>query len=595
MMEASIDMFDAVCNPTAVYTPILGWDEDLVQDSTNWQTSNLNPKNRINTLTLPSEFRWRLDGIDVDGTRFFAVPLFALKTPPLRIDVYIPSQSEHGLVLREALQSGSAMVWTGIGAQDLALSKHILHALDLWSSEFPDFEKQYNELPFGSRIIIDNMCADIRQMEIYLVPVYDVEQQWYSLKNLQDMWKFPSHDWPEVLDLSELKLQYQHHEAITIVEIPKRHGAQNFIFKSLVRDSKYLYHELKMLLTLDPHPNVISRPLYVVTKKCRFGGKIGICGFVLKYYPHGTLRNELWKSASATIPPISLSDQFCWARDVTQAVIHINNSALGFYPDIKPDNVVLSAENGVLRAVLIDLEQRGGWYSWSPPEVAYIEYLEYIATRSNDYAVAEKHKKLLRSFIQSWKPLTQGDRYHDSEHGFSSAWVSLSRSEREAAQVFMLGKLMWCIFECSSSVNCALGVDMFHEQDTRLRFPTFQSTPAEMQSLIQSCTAGAAEWRGKYRPLVISGTKLFPVKEHGQIELKVGNAHETQLAAKEWWCEEVNDAVAFLEGKVKRLANYDDCGAIFHEVTSSASQRPSLQHVLATIEKVGKPFRSDPT
>jgi hypothetical protein len=589
-MEPSIAMFDAVLNPTAAYIPLLEWDEDLAHAPTSWETSKLNPKNQINKLTLPRECGWRLDGIDVDGTRFFVVPLFALGNPPLRIDVYIPSQSEHELGLREVLRSGSAMVWTGIEAQDLELSKHILRALDLWSSEFLDFEMQYNVLPFGSRIIIDTMCADIRQMEIYLVPVYDVEQQWYSLKNLQDIWDFPPGGWPEVLDLAELSLQYQHHEAITIVQIPERHGSESFVFKSLVRDSKYLYHELKMLLTLDPHPNVVSRPLYIVTKRCRFGGKIGVCGFVIKYYPHSTLRDELWKSASGAIPTISLSDQFHWARDVTQAIIHINNSPLGFYPDIKPDNVVLNAENGVLHAVLIDLEQRGGWYSWSPPEVAYIEYLEYVATRSNDYIIVEKHKTLLRSYIPSWKPLTQGDRYRDSEHGFSSAWISLSQSEREAAQVFMLGKLMWCIFESSSSINCALGVDIFREQDSRLQFPNFQNTPEEMRSLIKSCTAGAAEWRGKYRSLVRSETKLFSIERLGGNEMEAGSARETQLAAKKWWREEVETAIAFLEGKVKRIAGQDDCGVVFHKTSTSASQRPSLQHVLAAIDEAGRAF-----
>ncbi|KAF8865668.1 hypothetical protein BDZ45DRAFT_418069 [Acephala macrosclerotiorum] len=550
-MEPSVSMFDSVLNPTAAYTRILNWEEDLPTPPASWDRSQLNPKNRIDSLTLPRECGWRLDGIDVDGTRFFVVPLFALGRPPLRIDVYIPSQSEQPSRLRQMLRSGSTMLSSDIEAHKLDISIHILRALELWSTELLDFETQYNNLPFGSQIVFDSFCADLRQIEIHLIPVYDVEQQWYSLRNLQGMWHFDSSDWPDVLNFSELSFQNQHHEAITIVQIPQRHGSETFVFKSLVRDAKYLYHELKMLLTLETHPNIISRPLYIVTKKCRFGGKIGVCGFIIKYYPHGTLRDLLWKSASSVIPTISLSDRFRWARDVTQAIIHINNSPLGFYPDIKPDNVILakkeSDKDGLLHAVLIDLEQRGGWYSWSPPEVAYVEYLEYIATRSRDTVVRERLKTLLRSYMSSWKPLNQGDRYHDCKHGFSSAWIALSLSEREAAQVFMLGKLFWCIFESSSSINCALGVDIFREQASGLRFPEFQQTPTEIRSLIRSCTAGAAEWRGKYRSLARSGTKLISIDALQQDDVEVGSARETQIAAKKWWCQEVEDAIAFLE------------------------------------------------
>jgi len=584
-MEPSTAMFDAVLNPTAAYSSsLLRWDEDLPVAPSSWESSCLNPKNRIESLSPQKHPKWRLDGVDVDGTRFFAVPTFALGHPPLRIDVCIPGQDEYSFQLRQVLQSGSTMLLRSEQATRVGISQHVLRALEFWSGQFPSFQSEYNNMPFGCRIDINAVRGDVRQMDIHFYPTYEVEQQWYSVKTLRGIWNIPPENWPEVVDLTDLQMQFQLHEAITLVRISTRHPSKNFVFKSLVRDVKYLYHELKMLLSMEPHPNIISRPLYIVTKRCRFGGKEGVCGFILPYYPLGTLRDMLSHSRCGILPSVSLRDQFRWARQVTHALIHINNSTPGFYPDLKPDNVLLSTHDGIRHATLIDLEQRGGWFSWSPPEVAYIEYEEYIATRVECKPVKAKCTALLRSLIPDWKPLTQTDKYCNSERGFSSAWLSLTQAEMEAAQVFMLGKLLWCIFESMGSINCGIGIEIFRELDWDHRFPEFRSTPMELRECIRSCTAGAPEWKGKHRNIMRSGTKLFSVERLGK-EFPEGSAAETKEAARRWWREEVGSAKRFLESRVRSKESGMQDHVVGTDILLLAGQRPGLVEVLELIGK----------
>lgn len=584
-MEPSLRMFDAVLNPTAAFTPLLDWDEDALLPLLSWESSNLNPKNRIDSLDAWKDPSWRFDGIDVDGTRLFVVPTFVLQKPPLRIDVYIPGQDEYPVQLRKILRSGSSMILRGMELEGLEICRHVLRALEFWSRNIPNFETTYNELPFGSRIVVDRICSNVREMDIHMIPIYDVEQGWYSLQDLNDMWKLSPDNWPDSIDLADLRIHYQPHEAISLVLLPSHLDSKLVVFKSLVRDPKYLYHELKMLLTTSPHLNIVSRPLYIVTKKCRFGGKVGVCGFILEYYHLGALRDILWQSSSSLTPTFTLRDQFRWAREITEAIIHINNSAPGFYPDLKPDNVVITLRDGIRHAILIDLEQRGGWYSWSPPEVAYIEYLEYIASKTEDSAIRTKYTTILRSHIPIWKPLTQRDRYHDCERGFSSAWLSLTSKEREAAQVFMLGKLFWCIFESAGSINCGIGVDVFRERDCRHHFPEFQDTPDGLRSLIRCCTAGAPEWGDRYRNLYMSGAKLFSLERlsvDGRA-VQEGSAAETQMAAKRWWAAEVQRATTFLERSIERKIGDDQDYMARDGVLDDARQRPSLLKVLSSI------------
>jgi serine/threonine protein kinase len=331
-----------------------------------------------------------------------------------------------------------------------------------------------------------------------------------------------------------------------------------------------MYNELKMLLSLQPHPNIISRPVGVVTRKGRFGNRRGVCGFLLEWLPLGSLRERLlWDGYEEHT---SMEQRLRWARQVTEAFVHVNGLAnAGFYPDLKPDNVVLreNAATGMLDAVLIDFEQRGGWFAWSPPEVKYLEYLEILADDSGlpDGDLKEELLGGLRAYYDDpdWLPGTSGrGRYHNTEGGFSSPWLTLLERRKtngedgkslERAQVFMLGKLLWCIFEGQPLVRCGIDHEMLLDSDPEYEskrsgraraFPEFNKTPPQIRQLIRTCTAGAPEWEDGVRlpAVVIRKGKFYPAMSGP--DLGAVTAADTFNAARSFWGYEVERARAFM-------------------------------------------------
>ncbi|KAK3293655.1 uncharacterized protein B0H64DRAFT_405195 [Chaetomium fimeti] len=331
-----------------------------------------------------------------------------------------------------------------------------------------------------------------------------------------------------------------------------------------------MYNELKMLLSLGRHPNMVAPPLGVVTKKGRFGNRRGVCGFLLEWFPLGSLKDRLLRDDYDETT--SMKQKLRWARQITEAFVHINDhSNAGFYPDLKPDNIVLreDAETGLLDAVLIDLEQRGGWFAWSPPEVAYLEYLEILTDESGlaEGELKDEILEQLRGYYgdPEWSPGAGGRRYHNTEGGFSSPWLALLKARGakswgmdllERAQVFMLGKLLWCIFEGQPFVRCGIDHEVLRDGDPEYEsrrsgkaraFPKFKRTPHVLRQLIQACTAGAPEWDASQPRLpgvVLQGGKLHPVGSGG--DLTPTTAVDTRNAARNFWIREVELARAFM-------------------------------------------------
>ncbi|KAK6338445.1 hypothetical protein TWF730_002505 [Orbilia blumenaviensis] len=599
-MDISSEIFDTLLSPVAAY--ILPTPLSNEGQAETWYDSVINPKNLPDSVgILNTTFTWDIDGIDVDGRKFFVVPSFMRGSLPLRVDLHLPPHGALSPAMRKIFHVDRLMIPDKVPAMSLEISKHVVRALDYWSKGIVDFETQYRNLPFGSRIMIDNLAPNPRHMGVYLVPVYDIEQQWHSQKTLQGMWNLPVEDWPAVIDLGELQLQRQPHEAISLVTIPSRHAADKvFVFKSLCRDINYLYHELKMLLTIKPHGNIMSRPLYIVTKKCNFGGKVGICGFIVKFYPDGTLRDILRRS-NPVRDRITMRDRFRWAKDVCSALLHVKASLAGYYPDLKPDNLIMrrNDQDGLMHVALIDFEQRGGWFSWSPPEIYYLEYLEVLASSRNiSSALRQQYATLLYKAFPSWKPMTKTIRYKDnpavSFQGYSCAWENLTLSERESAQVFMLGKILWCIFESAASINCHMGVDFLREEinDDQQLFPEFRKSPEAIKELINACTAGAPEWNGRYRCIVRQENKIRAITgKNTESNLREDPPDKQQLVVQAWWMKEVEEAKDFFNYRVslsmgKSKDNGDKDEHELRETINASVRRPTMNAVLAKLEEI---------
>ncbi|QKX62261.1 uncharacterized protein TRUGW13939_09420 [Talaromyces rugulosus] len=198
---------------------------------------------------------------------------------------------------------------------------------------------------------------------------------------------------PEALPIEELHYERQIQTSIGLVTIADT--GQQYIFKGRPTPNA-LYHEIKMLLSIDRHPNIIERPVKLVTTQTDAMSEARVCGFLLPYYDKGAMQEALPRLRLQG--ELKLQDQLRWSKQLTAALKYIHSSPALFYSDLKMDNVLLAHdENGKLKAVLADLEQSRNFYNWAPPEVYYIEWIVELGdeevARSGlvEHAAYEKH------------------------------------------------------------------------------------------------------------------------------------------------------------------------------------------------------------
>lgn len=557
--------------------------ESFVESRVWWDNSHLNPKNRVEIISSLRTASWRIDGSARFGTQLFAIPTMLLPTlKPLRVDTYIPEHSQHPGYLNQSLNSGDAVMLRDERVAHLGISRHIVRALDHWSSRQSDFEAMFQNLPFGSRIVVKNIHQDVEKMDIVVHSDYDVERQLLSLKALQSMWKLREGQLPEILDLSDLELRQQPHESISLVQIPKYRGLELMVFKSVTDDLKHMYHELKIRLALPPHENIAGRPLYIVTKKCLFGGKKGVCGFVMEYHPLGSLRSVL--PARQRNKTLKLQDQFKWALQIVSTLIHLKYSAKIFYPDLRPENLLLNNDNNI---VLVDFEQRGGWHPCGPPEVCYLKYLQMLCPPTatlTSHSTAKYETLLLEHASPELLRSTRSKRYNNPDQGYALPWLLLDILERESGQVYMLGLLLWCIFEGQNEVANDIFTALPYQTDQE--FPQFLHTPMAMRACIRECTFGAPQWEhrwplGTYR----EGTRVY------SRAARVGRAsgEETDMAKEvfevnqEWWKGQVRRMEEYMDFRRSRklLADNGSQEGRIRELVdpSGSTRRPNLRQV----------------
>ncbi|KAI9762217.1 MAG: hypothetical protein M4579_000540 [Chaenotheca gracillima] len=440
-------------------------------------------------------------------------------------------------------------------------------------------------------------------MEVSILPIYDVERELLSVQSLQTMWQLLRSDMPNAIDIGDIELQSQLRDSISLVRLKSRDDLGPLIFKSNTENLRYLYHELKNLVMLPSHSNIIGRPLYVVTKKCRWGGKIGVCGFILKYHNQGTLESLL---CSHTLDrPLAMTSLCKWGCQVISALIHLRERGGMFYPDLRPDNVLISSLEEGNRAILIDLEQRGNWSSWTAPEVRYLEYLEVLGSSVNVYdeSLKSRCRRLLHMHCGSLTidPDKPRKHYDNTSPGYSRAWISLNSLQQESAMVYSLGKFLWCLFECvgDPSASTALWNSSPREVQSKipgLEFPRFRHINSNpLRQLIRACTEGAPEWEGRVYPLVRVGHRLY---SRPRVSAGIGDpgpqddidlASEASVTLKNWW-----------QGEIARMECFFDTVYRPQESKAQVEQaavfpRPRLREVLTELEKITPSLLSSAT
>jgi hypothetical protein len=442
--------------------------------------------------------------------------------------------------------------------------------LETWSSKQHGLKERFECLPFGSQIIIPELVFDPTKVDVYILPGHQVERKLHSIATLKSIYDFPPHvSWPSLIDIQRLHLRKQIQENISLVTLRDDTSSEPMIFKSSLNHFDYLYHELNQLLTLPPHPYTINPPTHLVTKKCRFGGKTGIVGFLLPYYTGGDLGKTLPHLAARNM--LCLSDQFKWAKQITTTLLHVRTLGT-YYSDLRPDNLLLSSSNDI---IVIDFEQRGNWHSWLPPELRYIQYLQTLsagvcsfgssAHPSNDLlripsGAKSQFEALLQRSGRTMAPLSRAGFLEVVDH--SNAWRALTSDEQESAVVFNLGKLLWCLFEGFGSLSGDFwGIPL---NGPGLRFPDFRITPEAVRGLILDCTFGESEHWRQGPGVIMSNSKLLPSDKK-----LIADERTVVGLFKMWWQKELDDMQHHFETKAQ------------------VPTRPSLKEVSQRLEQIG--------
>ncbi|KAJ4367025.1 hypothetical protein N0V83_007555 [Neocucurbitaria cava] len=582
-MDLSAKQIHLLCLPTGAFsdiesTPPWHSPDDVLLNGINigpntsaelWGRSTTNPLKRIETLDPVIRPRWRIDGSGNQGTQFHIVPLFMQDPTPIRIDVYIPSQDRHPSHLRPALGSALAFAITDARVARLGLAQQIVRALELWTDEAGqnEIQKMWREAPFGSRIVLDRVAADPKQMKCRFIKDFDSERQMLSLTALKAMWKFPATVYPATVDFTQLNLLHQLHDTISLVSLPGSLAHEQVVFKSTVSDVKYLYHELKLLLSMPKHPNIMQKPLYIVTGKDRYGGDDKVFGFILPYFPSGNLADVV--SRRKQQGSLTLKDQFRWALQIVEALKFINASPARFYSELKTDNLLLDRDDNIL---FIDFEQMGNWITFSAPE---IHYLEYCARLTKSDLVPEAQRLRYKELLSAFVPDQEVNHVYDNpSDGYYVAWNSLTPEERVAAEVYSLGKTLWCIFEgCVDTRNSTLKA---FKVDSGQEFPTFVRTPQNIRDLILRCVKGNRDGEPERVEAIRIGAQVLP-RDHS-----VATEKQAMFAAKRMWQIRVDEMMIFLDARLRYK---------HHEPMENDQEllgymlRPSLDEVLGVLQE----------
>jgi serine/threonine protein kinase len=532
-------------------------------------------------LDLPSDssieeiVQWDVDGGETDRGFFCTVPRFARRQPPLRITTSISWQKvQYDIALEEALEMKTFFRAGKWNIHHQHLTKYLCQALSSWSSLRPEFETEYGSLPFGSSIQAVSLHSDFRKATFDLVVDPTTEQSWLSIGEFSEEAGL-SYDTLSKMTVAweDLKLITHPHENISIVEVNRFGAGRSFVFKGLMQDTQYMYHELRLLLSKTDHPNIVSKPPALVLKK-RTQGQAGIAGFLLELYSGPTLQHQLYTSGAE----ISFTEKLGWAQQLTLALLHIQGQPPGYFSDFKPNNILLNKPSGQNRSVpvLLDFEQRGTWPTWAPPEIKYVEYLELLATTSPNPSTRDRYSRIMSSVYPEWSSKYKSRSIGLAKEGYNIAWASLGPQDRAKAQMYAFGKVLWCIFEGLPSPDGPQSVESFLEDFSQdQQFPEFRASPPAIRDLIRRCTAGAPEWGSRHPGVVRDQNRIVP---WGKTGCSV-TARETLETAALWWREELAIAEAFVihkDSQKKSIGSNEYIEGLLRDINS----RPSLEDTL---------------
>ena len=553
----------------------------------NYEDNNACDADRPSVSVSDKGSGWRIDGATF-GVKYSATPVFLSPLAPSRIEVSIPDQTKWSPDTWSTLGAKDSVHMSGLRIRALGIASHLCRALEHWSSRIPAFGEQYRKLPFGSSIVISNVEADVTRMQIAFEPNHILWNRLLSEEKLRIMWENDGVEMPPSIEYRQLRYEKQLSQDVAVVALPPTAGDQLMVFKSQTTSCSELYHEVKVLLTLPRRLYIAERPAYLVTTYRSGSCSSRVCGFLMKYYELGTLYSILPERRREGT--LALEQQTQWAKDITSALMHVISVPGNFYSDLRMDNIVLSANSdGSETAVLIDFEQSRNIYNWAPPEIYYMEWIAELGYQDLDYsdAVDQETRHKYSTMLERYFSISQRqiavqnppEHYDNPPHGWYYPWLASSSDEKEACEVYLLGKALYCLFEGLADHSIILGRSTTNEG--KQLFPEFRRTPPPLRDLIKQCTSGAREWKDGPMKITRCGGKVFPVGKTGMNGEQKATFEETKLAIKDFWQNEMRKAEVFIIAKGRfESGDADDKDLELLDYL----RRPKLAQVLQTLE-----------
>lgn len=593
-MDLTTEAIHDVIHPTAIYSSpierVLPAEPPTGEPEPSWEDSQLNPKNRVLSLTPLRSPLWSIDGGAGRGTQFFAVPLFLEDAPPMRFDVFVAEKATESPMIRELLDLDFAFHARDFArVRQQAISSYITRTLQVWTTEvygLDNVKELYYNQPFATRFLFENLPLDVRDVQIHIGSMHNLEFHQCSVRELADMWKMGLDEMPQTVDIYNLAyvrqlqdsvcvVRYRQHEENPAVDPEDNVTSGVWALKALTSSVKYMYHELRNLLTMPPHPNVLSRPVRLVTKKARSNDKREVViGFLEPYHSGMNLRDSL--PLLRMNNRLHLEDQVRWAKEICSGLLHVRQKGKLYYPDMRLDQIVMTSDNK--HPVILDFEQRGVWCEFAAPEVNALEHIRLIASdedededeeddsyvvlprdsqaaggKHDNHTLRKRYADLLTDLFPGWEELGGHDNhYTNPAQGYNVPWICLTEREQEYAEVYMLARVLWCIFEGMSAPQPG-AVWQSYRNEPEFEFPTFKLTPPELRGLIDRCTRGR---RSQLSGLVTrSGSKIvLQARGHRHDGItREEEIREIRSVAKAFWEHEVEWAEGFLLDRKNKM------------------------------------------
>ena len=556
--------------------------EGYVQHHVRGEDDNEDPINYTLSAKLqPTTHRgWYFEGATNFGRNLFVVPEACRSNmPPLRIDVLIPCQTKWAPNMWTKLDAAkSAHVPDGRIAH-LGIAEHVAVILERWAASVPDFNKLYLSQPLGTNISIDKIQENIDDTEVHFITDKNFHSRLHSVDTIKRLWGLKTEEMPRPIDISDLKFLRRIAKSVMTVTVASDPEQKIYVLKCRTDGGQSMYHEIKVLLTLSPHPNIIQRPPYLVTINTEDHGEYPVCGFLLEYQAGGSLENIL------PYKDFTFTERLEQAKQLTAALLHIKQQNQ-FYSDLKMDNILLNTTSSSAATILVDFEQGRNIFTFAPPEIYYVEWLQELSVNKLlPKSERQQFSDLFKAYMVSrgFEPpyLESRDLYDNPPNGWYLPWLSSTPAEREAGMVFCLGKAIYCIFEGVSAVSNVLGIS--RASDESLELPKYVKTPEPLRTLIDNCTRGARESEYGGLGIVRVGSKIFPRGKTGRNGEERATVEETKVAIKETWTKEVERTQAFVQTRMRNDKGEKEDG---DADLLKYLQRPNLIEVSKALERI---------